>query len=226
MLIVAHRGASAEYPENTLAAFQRALDLGVHAIELDLHASSDGVPVVIHDRELGRTANGRGNVDGLPLAKLRELDAGDGERIPTLAEVLDLVGSSLLLDLEIKGHGIERAVLATLRQYPDTRWAISSFDWHILHTLRRIDHRAELWPLAEEWSDDLLVVARELNSPVVAVSAKVFTPDNAETISAAGRQAMVWTVNDVEEARRVRDLGAFALCTDDPRRIMLARAER
>lgn len=224
MLIVAHRGASAEYPENTLSAFHRALDLGVDGVELDLHASRDGVPVVIHDRELARTTDGCGNVDHVPLAELRRLDAGHGERIPTLAEVLDLVGNSLLLDLEIKGGGIERAVLATLRQFPDARWAISSFDWDTLHAIRRIDLRAALWPLAEEWSDDLLVVTQELSSSVVAVAAQVFTPDNAETIAAAGLQAMVWTVNDVDEARRVRDLGAFALCTDDPRRIMQACA--
>src|SRR5215213_4894602 len=87
MLIYAHRGASAIHPENTLRAFRHALAIGVDGIELDVHATADGIPVVIHDRDIGRTTNGAGYVDEMPLAQLETFDAGDGERVPTLAEV-------------------------------------------------------------------------------------------------------------------------------------------
>src|SRR5918997_6922480 len=94
-------------------------------------------------------------VDGIPLARLETLDAGNGERVPTLAEVLALVGDAAHLDVEIKGTGIERAVLDVLAQYPAVRWAISSFDWDTLRTVRRLDPMAEVWPLAERVDDEL-----------------------------------------------------------------------
>src|ERR687897_2066626 len=113
-LIYAHRGASAIHPENTLRAFRHALAIGVDGIELDVHATADAIPVVIHDRDIERTTDGVGYVDEMPLARLSTFDAGDGERVPTLAEVLALVGDAVQLDVELKGIGIERAVLDVL----------------------------------------------------------------------------------------------------------------
>src|SRR5215203_4636045 len=107
MQIYAHRGASAHHPENTLIAFRHALAIGVDGIELDVHATADSIPVVIHDRDVGRTTDGTGHVDEIPLATLQTFDAGDGERVPTLAAVLELVGGAAHLDVELKGTGIE-----------------------------------------------------------------------------------------------------------------------
>src|SRR5215207_9901459 len=123
MLIYAHRGASVDHPENTLRAFRHALALGVDGIELDVHATADGIPVVIHDRDIRRTTTGVGYVDETPLARLETFDAGDAAR----------------LDVEIKGLGSERAVLEVLAKYPAVTWAISSFDWNTLRTVRRLD---------------------------------------------------------------------------------------
>ncbi|MFT4036640.1 MAG: glycerophosphodiester phosphodiesterase family protein [Thermomicrobiales bacterium] len=214
--VYAHRGDSQAYPENTLLAFQRAIESGAVGVELDLHATSDGVVVCIHDRSLERTTNGTGYVDEHPYAAVRELDAGQGELVPTFAEVLALVGDRLHFDLEVKQPGIEAAVLAVLAASPATRWAISSFDWEILRRLRALDAAAELWPLAEHVDDALLEVARELGSPAVAIAAGAYTSANAQRLKDAGLAAMVWTVNDPDEALRVRDLGAAALCTDVP----------
>lgn len=214
--VYAHRGDSAAYPENTLLAFQKAMESGAFGIELDLHATADGVVVVIHDRTLERTTNGRGFVDELPFAAVRELDAGAGQRVPAFADVLGLVGDSLHFDLEVKQPGIETQVLDVLSAYPRARWAISSFDWDILKRLRELASAAELWPLAMEIDDALLRVASELSSPCVAVDAGAYTPARARVISEAGLSAMVWTVNDPAEALRVRALGAAALCSDRP----------
>ena len=218
--IYAHRGSSALHPENTLRAFRHALELGIDGIELDVHATSDGVPVVIHDRNVERTSDGFGYVDETPLTRLRTFDAGEGERVPTLAEVLELVGAAAHLDVEIKGSGIEQAVLEVLGQYRDTRWAISSFDWNTLGTARRLNPEAELWPLAGKFDDRLISVAAELGSPAVALFAGAYTAESARELRDAGLRVMVWTVNDVSEAGRVADLGAFALCSDDPGRLM------
>jgi len=116
MQIIAHRGASAEAPENTLAAFRRALELGVGMIELDVHLTSDGIPVVIHDETLSRTSDGKGAVSDLPLERVRGFSAGGWyggsfreERIPTLAEVYELVGDRAEINVEIKGEAEETA---------------------------------------------------------------------------------------------------------------------
>jgi glycerophosphoryl diester phosphodiesterase len=224
--IYAHRGSSALHPENTLRAFRHALELGVDGIELDVHTTIDGVPVVIHDRDVERTTDGLGYVDEIPLKRLRTFDAGDGERVPTLAEVLELVGTAAHLDVEIKGSGVEQAVLQVLGQYRDTRRAISSFDWNTLRTVRRLDREAELWPLAGKSGDSLISIAAELGSPAVALFAGAYTAESARELRDAGLRVMVWTVNDAGEARRVGDLGAFALCSDDPGRLMAGNGAR
>src|SRR5215217_9516104 len=185
-LIYAHRGASAIHPENTLLAFRLALAIGVDGIELDVHATADGIPVVIHDRDIGRTTDGVGYVDQIPLARLETLDAGDGERVPTLAEVLALVGDAAHLDIEIKGSGVERAVLDVLAHHPAGRWAISSFAWDTLRTVRRLDSAAELWPLAERAGDELIAIARELASPAVSLYTGAYTAEEAAKLRNAG----------------------------------------
>jgi glycerophosphoryl diester phosphodiesterase len=219
-LIYAHRGISAIHPENTLRAFRHALAIGVDGIELDVHATAEGIPVVIHDRDVGRTTDGVGDVDQIPFVQLETFDAGDGERVPTLAEVLALVGDATHLDIEIKGSDAERAVLEVLAQHPAVRWAISSFAWDTLRTVRRLDPVAELWPLAERAGDDLIAIANELAAPAVSLFTGAYTAENAPTLRDAGLRVMVWTINDSREARRVKDLGAFALCSDDPQRLM------
>jgi glycerophosphoryl diester phosphodiesterase len=219
-LIYAHRGASANHPENTLRAFRQALAMGVDGIELDVHATAEGIPVVIHDRDVGRTTSAVGYVDQMPLARLKTLDAGNGERVPTLAEVLTLVGDAAHLDVEIKGSNIERAVLDVLAHHPIVRWAISSFAWDTLRTVRGLAPAVELWPLAERVDDELIAIAAELASPAKRDTAGAFTDETAAKLRAAGLRVIVWTVNDPREARRVRDLGAFGLCTDDPRRLL------
>ncbi|NUM44464.1 MAG: glycerophosphodiester phosphodiesterase [Anaerolineales bacterium] len=100
--IIAHRGASRYAPQNTLAAFQLAVDQQADGIEFDVRLSADGIPVVIHDASVRHTTNGRGWVANMTLAALRKLDAGQGETIPTLDEVLETVGGKLLLNIELK----------------------------------------------------------------------------------------------------------------------------
>jgi glycerophosphoryl diester phosphodiesterase len=220
--IYGHRGSSGTHPENTLTAFREALAVGADGIELDVHATADQIPVVIHDRAVKRTTNGSGNVDQLSLAQVQTFDAGEGEKVPTLAEALELIGDRLHLDVEIKGRDIEAEVLRVLKRFPDARWAISSFDWDTLRAVRRLDVGAVLWPLAVRVNDELFAIAAELASPAVSLVATAYTAQTAAALRAAGFEVMVWTVNDADESRRVRDLGAFALCTDFPRRIAVA----
>lgn len=148
----AHRGASASAPENTMAAFRAAESAGVDGIEFDVRLSRDGVPVVIHDDTVDRTTDGQGRVNRMSVSELQGLDAGrwfgsgfDGERLPTVEEVLLWAGEGLRLNLEIKDPDAGAPVLELLRSYPRSRALISSFDHEILFRLRRAD---PLLPLA------------------------------------------------------------------------------
>ncbi|MGK0367248.1 MAG: glycerophosphoryl diester phosphodiesterase [Thermoproteota archaeon] len=118
MKIMAHRGGAAEAPENTLFAFERAFKLGVAAVECDVHLSSDGELIVIHDETVDRTTNGVGKVKDLTLAQIKKLDAGSGECVPTLDELFNLVQKyNGQLMIEIKSGGCEEAVIKAIKKY-------------------------------------------------------------------------------------------------------------
>jgi glycerophosphoryl diester phosphodiesterase len=216
VLIYAHRGASAEFPENTLAAFRRALELGVYGIELDLHLSSDGVPVVIHDETVDRTTDGSGAVGSMTLDALRELNAGHGERIPTLAEVLDLVGDQLHVDVEVKAAAAADAVLAEAAARPGLRWAMSSFNHDVLRHARTVDETIELWPLTVGASDDVIETAISLGSPQIALNDHLVNADVIALLAAHDLRAWVWTVNDPDRAVNIVEWGVAGFCSDDP----------
>lgn len=148
MLVIGHRGAPSRAPENTLASFGAALEIGVDGLELDVHLSRDGQLVVIHDADLRRTTNGQGFVHEYTLAQLKTLDAGSwygaafaGERIPSFEEVLDLVGKRVPLQVELKGatQGVTEATIAALdrRGLLDTVM-LTSFQLGLLPLARRL----------------------------------------------------------------------------------------
>jgi len=216
MLIYGHRGASGRLPENTLAAFRGAIEDGADGVEVDVRATADGVPVLLHDRELSRTTTGSGAIDEIAAADLAAIQARAGEPVPTLAEALAVAGDRLRLDIELKQTGIERAVLTALRQHSRAAWFVSSIDWDQLREVRRLDLAAPIWPLAIACDDALLAAAAELGAPGVALAASALDRAAADRLHRAGLEIAVWTVNDPEEAIRVRDLGVAIVMTDNP----------
>src|SRR5205085_4482311 len=151
MLVIAHRGASGHAPENTMAAFRKAVALGATFIEAELQLSRDAQFVAIHDEKVNRTTNGRGSVHELALAELRELDAGSwfgsefaGERIPTLEEILEFSKKNdVVFYLELKPTGAwggEHALIGALRESGEiARTIVISFGAEIIGALRKIE---------------------------------------------------------------------------------------
>lgn len=214
-VVYGHRGAPAEFPENTLPGFRRALELGVEGIELDVHLSKDGVPVIIHDETVDRTTNGKGAVADFTAEELRALDAGDGNPVPTLAEVLDLVGDKMHVDIEVKANAAGAAVLEEVRGR-DTRWVISSFDWDVLRYVRSVDADAEIWVLALGATDEALETVNELGASALAIWQRALDEDIARMLIDRSVPFWPWTVNDADQARQLLEWGAFGICTDDP----------
>lgn len=212
MLLYAHRGASQTHPENTIDAFTEAVRLGVDGIELDIHATADGIPVIIHDASLGRTAGVDALVTDLTLADVRTV----APSVPTFVEVLERVGSAVHLDIEVKQAGIERGVLDALARYPETRWSISSFDWSVLAAFRALDPVCDLWLLSPSLTDDLLIAAQRIGATAAAISAPAITEDTVHRVHDAGLKLMAWTVNDVDRAEELDRWGTDAFCTDAP----------
>jgi len=227
IFIWAHRGASALAPENTLAAFQEAESAGADGLELDIHLSREGVPVVIHDETLDRTTSGRGNVDRHSLPVLRRLDAGawfsprfSGERVPTLRETLDWAGERLRMNVEIKTAGAGRAVLEVLRDHPRSRVLVSSFDHRLLVELEKAFPGLPLGFLSESrfWRRGMKRAA--------AAGAESFHPRrdrvSRQMIAAChrhGLQVHSWTVDDPRQARTLIRMGIDGLFTNDPARL-------
>lgn len=220
MRIYAHRGASAERPENTLASFLRAVEVGSDGIELDVQLSRDGVPVVIHDTMVDRTTNAIGDVASFNLSDLKALDAGDGQSIPTLTEVLDVVAGKVHVDIEVKTGLATDAVLRDVADYPALDWVMSSFDHDLLRYVRSIASHAELWPLSVAATDDALAVARSLGSPVIAISDQGIDEDIAAYIQTQGVASWVWTVNHVERAATLATWPVLGICTDNPKLLL------
>jgi len=220
----AHRGASAVAPENTMAAFRAAEAAGADGIELDVHLSRDGVPVVLHDETLERTTDGRGPVGAVSLAQLRQLDAGAwfdpafaGERLPTLEEVFVWASDRLRLNVEIKAAEAGLAVVELLRNNPRVRILVSSFDHGMLEQLRR--HAPEL-PLA------FLVDSpfwRRAVRRAVQCRAESLHPRydllSHPLLAACRRQGLAvhcWTVDRPEESASLRRRGVAGVFTNDP----------
>lgn len=229
-LILAHRGASAYAPENTLAAFNLAFELGADGIELDVSLTRDGIPVVIHDDTVDRTTNGRGAVNQFTLAELQQLDASNrmekyrGEKIPTLEEVLRAVGKRGLINIEIKStglktDGVEGAVLAAIENTGAPRVLISSFNPLVLRRMLLLDPRL---PRGLLYAPRLpIFLRRAWLRPLVRPAAlhphfSMVTRELVQWAHTRGYQVNTWTVDEPEVARRLIEWGVDGIITNKP----------
>ncbi|MBN1887740.1 MAG: hypothetical protein JW850_07105 [Thermoflexales bacterium] len=229
---MAHRGARRVAPPNTLAAFVRALELGADGVELDVHLSADGVPVVIHDFSLEATTDGHGPVSSKTLAELKELDAGSafdpafaGERIPTLEEVFEAIGQLALINIELKalgplGGGLERAVAGLVQKHGlEKRVLCSSFN---PFALRRIKRLLPHVPAGLLYAPDVPFYQRRAwLAPLCPHEARhphytMLTPSSLQALRRRGYRVNVWTVNDPADMRRMIEMGVDAIITDRP----------
>jgi len=223
--ILAHRGASLQAPENTLAAFELAHQQGADVIELDVMLSADEVPVVIHDPSVDRTTNGKGLVCDLPLAALQELDAGEGQRISTLDEVFDILGRQLPFNIELKNYTtrddqIVDKVAEVVKKHNIAESII--FSSFLPKNLKRV---AQLLPqsprglLAQDNFVGWIIrtfVFRMGDYQALNPAMKNISKKKVESIHRIGRQVYPWILNDADDIRRAADWGVDGIITDDP----------
>jgi glycerophosphoryl diester phosphodiesterase len=233
ILRIAHRGAAGTRPELTRPAFERALELGVDMIELDVQLTRDGELVVLHDRQLGRTVAGSTPVRTHTLAELQGLDAGvwfaptwAGAQVPSLDEVLALTAGRAELNVEIKSPppdwaATAAALLDLLARHDRLAGTIiSSFDRGALDAVRARSAAARLgvlWHTAD--LDPMWAAAEALGAVAVHPLWSLVDSELVATARAAGRQVIVWTVNDPDAIAALAELPVDGIISDFPERL-------
>lgn len=219
---LAHRGYPKRYPENTLISFQAALDLSFSHLELDVHLTKDGIPVVIHDPTVDRTTNGTGRVIDYTLEELRKLDAGQGEKIPTLEEVLKLAKGRSCIDIELKQGGrlypdLERITLETIQALDMMDQVfVTSFDHYSIMKMRELSEEVDLGLVLYGATPAVFPFARELRARYVSVKYIYLTPEFVSACTEHGLQVIAWTVDDEEDMKRLlREYPGIWLCTNE-----------
>ncbi|MEZ4388954.1 MAG: glycerophosphodiester phosphodiesterase family protein [Candidatus Krumholzibacteriia bacterium] len=223
---IAHRGASGQEPENTVRAFARALELGATWLEFDVHLVHDRL-LVIHDDTVDRTTNGSGPLSVLTLGELRALDAGEGERIPFLEEVLELAAGRARLNIELKGAGAAAATVAALQDavasgaWRPEQVVLSSFDWAQLQEVRVLEPSLPVAPLEGKGAGgEILEAASRLGAEAIHISRWSARARLVESAHQRGLAVRVFTVNQAWEYELLQRLGVDAFFTDFPLRAL------
>ncbi len=227
MLTIAHRGASASYPENTLRAFVAAVEAGADMCEFDVRMTRDGEVVVIHDATVKRTTGGRGTVAAMGLAALRRLDAGArfgarfrGERIPTLDEVAATLGGRCGMDIELKAVGLERSVCEIVRGHGVLDGTVvSSFDWDQLKVVGEAEPRMRLALLASVAPAALLDAAAAMRAYAIAPRFDLVRSELCAEAHRRGLKVLTWTVDRRPAMRLLISAGVDGIMTNCPERL-------
>lgn len=230
----AHRGASGHAPENTLAAFRAAIEMGADGIECDVRESRDGELVIFHDPTIRRLTGKEGRLNEFSLPELKRLDVGSwfspafaGETLLTLAEAIKELPPPLLLNLEIKAASPAKAVDFVRRSGVSERTVVSSFDHALLGKIREIDPMLPIGVLIdrEPWKKALQLAGRlkgvSLNIPSKRAAREVIDEAHRREL-----KVFVYTVNDASEMARFIEMGADGLFTNYPDRLTGLRSDR
>lgn len=223
MLRIAHRGAKGHAPENTLPAFRKAIGMGADGIELDVHLSADGRVAVFHDATLERLTGRQGTIAETPWDILCECRVA-GESIPSLEDVLDLVGPNFLLNIELKAGACARPVMDILGQYVakgyDYRqFLISSFDWLALQHIRTLHPEIPVGVLTETDLGLAVSFARTIRAETIHPYFHLLDAGKVRRMQAEGYRVYAWTLNEPGDIARIKSYHVDGIIGDYPERL-------
>ncbi|AKM78254.1 MAG: Glycerophosphoryl diester phosphodiesterase [Candidatus Wolfebacteria bacterium GW2011_GWE1_48_7] len=220
-----HRGASGYFPENTLAAFQKAIDLGVDMVELDVHRCKTGEIVVMHDDTVDRTTNGYGRVADLALDALRMLDAGQGERVVTLEEVLDMLDHRVGAVVELKEAEVIEPTAEIINRYISEKgWAVdqfsvTAFDHYLLRTFHKLCPRVRLGAILAGNPIGYAEFGQRLGAASVNMAHPFLTQEFVYDAHERGLQVFAWPVDEPRDIERMKSIGVDGIFSNFPDRI-------
>jgi glycerophosphoryl diester phosphodiesterase len=214
-LFIAHRGGAMHAPENTLTAFKKALESNSDAIEFDIRRTRDGVPVVIHDEDLKRVANIDKRIAEMTLEDLKKIKVFGAETIPTLEEVLQELGSRIIMFIEIKDEGLEDSVVTLLKQYNVVDQSlVISFNYTILTKVKNLYSGIEIGLLSNTPN---VPINAAVKSKAMAILPRytTITPQIIKEAHSKKLKVYAWTINDVAQALKIINYGVDCITTDN-----------
>jgi len=226
MLRIGHAGAQGYVPRNTLASISKALELHCDMIEFDVHKAKTGEIVLIHDKTVNNTTKGNGNVKNLTLKDLKKLDVGDGEKIPTLEEVLNLVAGRSKLNIEIKAYDATKNVTKIIQSYVAngaykySDFVVSSFNWLALVKIHILNSQIPLGVLIHTQPLKLaFVLARITNAWAFHPHYKLVDEKMVKKIHNRNMKIFVWTVDEQKDIQKMKQLKVDGIITNYPDRV-------
>ena len=222
VLRIGHRGAAGHAPENTLASFRKAVELGCDMTELDVHICASGEVVVIHDEKVDRTTDGKGLVSELSISELKQLDAGEGEEIPTLEDVLQLLKDKIMLNIELKGLGTAKSVYELVKKtgWRNEKLTVTSFNWDMLGEYKALDSEARIGVLTFKNHDEALRYAEAIKAYSINPYHMLLQKKYVEEAHEKGIKIYPWTPNKPEDIQNVVKKGVDGVISDYPDRIL------
>lgn len=224
-LIIGHRGAMGHETENTLPSIQKAMDLGVDMIEIDVFKIKSGEIVVFHDDTVDRLTNGPGSIEEYNILELKKLIVNGGHQIPMLQDVLKLIDNKVALNIELKGAGTADRVNFIMDYYINKKnWSpenfiISSFNWDELKEMRRLNPDVAIAVLTEENPIDAIPIAKELKAVAINPYFKKLDLEVANQLHDAGFKIYTWTVNEPEDIDAMKKIAVDGIITNFPERV-------
>ncbi len=224
-LIIGHRGAKGHIAENTLESIEKAMELGVDGIEIDIFKCKSGELVVFHDKTLNRLTDAEGLIESLDIDSIRKIKIFNRYKIPTLIEVLDLIDGKVFLNIELKGSETALLTNQIIKNYLDKgnwtieKFIISSFNWKELEIFYKNNKQVPIAVLTDADPLDALPVARKLKAKAINPSYKSLNSKNVKKIHEAGYKIYPYTVNKKENISKVISLNVDGIITDFPERV-------
>lgn len=224
-LVIGHRGAMGHETENTLASIQKAIDLGVDMIEIDVFNVKTGETVVFHDETLDRLSNAGGAIEDWSYFELRKVILEGGHRIPKLQDVLKLIDHKVKLNIELKGKNTSDRVNFITNYYIENHgwklddFLISSFNWDELRAMRKINSNIPIAILTEADPLEAIPIGKELNAVAINPNFKLLNAENNLKLQEAGFKIYPWTVNEPNDILQMKRFGVNGIITNYPERV-------
>jgi glycerophosphoryl diester phosphodiesterase len=219
ILKIGHRGAKGYEPENTLISFEKAIDLKVDGIELDVHLSSDREIIVIHDETIDRTSDRKGFVNQFTALELKKYG------IPKLIEVLDLTNQKCFINIELKGFGTAKPVVDLMEHYISKQnwnyndFLVSSFDWKMLEEVHLLNPKIRIGVLTEQSIEEALAFAKKIKAFSIHPDYRLLTKENVVLMQENDFEVYPWTVNSKEDIQKIKSFNVNGIISDFPDRI-------
>lgn len=224
ILRIGHRGAMGHITENTVESIQKAIELNCDVIEIDVFKIKSGELMVFHDDQLDRLTNAKGNIENYTYAELQKVKVAGTYQIPTLEKIIETIDRKAVLNIELKGSNTAEDTNRIIQLFASKGWSnanfiISSFKWEELEKMRSLNNTIDIAVLTEEEPADAIAFAKQINAVAINPHHKDLNAVNASKIKEANLKIYPWTVNNVEDINRMKELKVDGIITNYPERI-------